>query len=191
MTAQEKRRAKTRKALLTQARRLFVKHGYADTTTQMILDAADLSKGALYHHFDSKEDLFAAIYHDVSLTAIETAMKTAGATPSPLENLKRAAFAWLEQIRNPATARLLLEIGPQALGAARAKKIEDANSLSAMTASLQQAVQVGEITISSPPVSARLLSALLAEAAYLYHQYGDKEAPHVDDMLSRFFEGLK
>ena len=58
---QEERRAETRAKLLRAAGRVFARRGYHDATLAEIVDAARLSKGALYHHFASKEDLFLAL----------------------------------------------------------------------------------------------------------------------------------
>jgi AcrR family transcriptional regulator len=41
---------------------LFAEHGYAQTSVQQIVDAAGVTKGALYHYFKSKDDLLFDIY---------------------------------------------------------------------------------------------------------------------------------
>lgn len=176
---------------MCEARRLFVEHGYRHTSMTMILNAAGLSKGALYHHFASKEDMFAAIFEDVSRRAIERAVAKTGKRASPLETLSAVVHAWLAELRDPETAAILLEQGPQVLGWRRAKQIEDANSLGAMTRSLERAVESGEIAVQCPHVAARMLNALLAEAAFISLDREDSRIVEAEAMIARFVTGLK
>jgi len=64
----EKRRAQLIKA----AAKVFAKKGYAKSTTEEIARAADLTKGALYFHFKSKEDIFFAVVKDIEEKTVET-----------------------------------------------------------------------------------------------------------------------
>ena len=191
MATQSERREKTRAALLAAARRLFLERGYAETSTAMILETAGVSKGALYHHFAAKEDMLAAIFEEASRSAIEKARKAVDTTVSPLERLRVSARAWLDQIRQPETAKILLELGPQGLGWRRAKAIEDANSLVALSAALVEARKAGEIDPPSIEIAARLLNALLAEAALLHLAKGDAAKAAVDDAIDRFVDGYR
>ena len=170
---------------------MFLRHGYDATTTQMILSAAGLSKGALYHHFSAKDDIAEAIYSETSKMAIEYATRAISSGAPPLERLKQATFAWLDHIRDPDIACIMLEIGPEALGWRRAKAIEDDHSLAAMTAILQAAEQAGEIEISSAPVVARLLNAVLAEAALIDIEFQGGAHRDVKHALERIIDGFR
>jgi AcrR family transcriptional regulator len=59
------RKAETHSALVGAARRLFMEHGYAATPTEEIINGAGASRGALYHHFRDKEELFRIVYEEV------------------------------------------------------------------------------------------------------------------------------
>lgn len=50
--------------IIEAARHLFTVRHFADVTMSDIADAAEVTKGALYHHFDSKEDLYLTMMHD-------------------------------------------------------------------------------------------------------------------------------
>lgn len=156
-----------------------------------ILEAAAVSKGALYHHFASKEAVLEAIYLEASRQAIDAAQAQTDPDASALEQLRAAARAWFAEIRKPEIARMLFEIGPQGLGARRVKLLEDQNSLAALTTSLEAAQKAGEITISSVEVSARLLNALLSEAALLYLEKGGAALAATDEAIDAYLNSLR
>ena len=62
---QAERRAATRAALLSAARPLFAERGYEAVSSEEIVAAAGVTRGALYHHFDGKRGLFAAVFEEV------------------------------------------------------------------------------------------------------------------------------
>lgn len=64
--ARNKYPEETVKLILGVATRLFVEKGYDATSLQDIINDTHLSKGAIYHHFSSKEEIFAAIFHRIS-----------------------------------------------------------------------------------------------------------------------------
>jgi TetR/AcrR family transcriptional regulator, cholesterol catabolism regulator len=89
----------TRKALLDSALELFSTHGYADTSVQQIADRAHLTKGAFYHHFESKEDLLRLIHDeflDHQLALLREALAHDGDPAERLRHLLRALLGSLE-----------------------------------------------------------------------------------------------
>src|ERR1700678_2309807 len=56
----------TRRSLLDTARQLFAENGFAGTRTEDVVQRAGLTRGALYHHFRDKEDLFRAVHDEVA-----------------------------------------------------------------------------------------------------------------------------
>ena len=63
--AKQQRSERTRRRLLDAAREVFRRHGFADASMEEIAQRAGVSRGPLYHYFDSKQDLFAAVYEEV------------------------------------------------------------------------------------------------------------------------------
>lgn len=182
--AQADRRAETRASLLASARALFLSEGYEATTTRAILDHANLSKGAMYHHFTSKQEIIEAIFEAEAEAALRRA-KRDGTTP--MAGLRASALAWLAEIRRPETAAIMLKIGPAALGVARTKEIDERHALGLLTDAFTAARAAGEINRTQPAVAARLLSALLTEAAAL-RRYEDRA--EAERMIDRFLSGL-
>jgi len=162
MATQAERRAATRARLLDAAEALFVDRGYEGTSTEQILAAAGVSRGGLYHHFANKRELFEAVFRRVSDAALARAARGVDAS-SPLEGLIAACLAWLREARRPEVAAILIDQGPAVLGWKRVRDLEA--HLGLMTRGLARAVAAGELSVPSLPLAARLLNAVLAEAA--------------------------
>ncbi|SMF07204.1 transcriptional regulator, TetR family [Xaviernesmea oryzae] len=105
----------TRTALLDAARALFVEKGYSETATPEIVAAAKVTRGALYHHFEDKKALFAAVVEREAAevgAAIEA--KSADAT-SARDALLQGASAYFDAMAVPGRTKLLLREAPALL----------------------------------------------------------------------------
>ncbi|UVH59977.1 TetR/AcrR family transcriptional regulator [Variovorax paradoxus] len=129
----------TRLALIEAARALFVGKGYGDTSTPEIATAAGITRGALYHHFVDKRDLF----RQVLLREGEAvAADIEAATPeqlSPREALLEGSKAYLNAMTAPGRTRLLLIDGPAVLGMAEVMAMDDATSAKSLRQGLERA----------------------------------------------------
>ncbi|HEY0819242.1 MAG TPA: helix-turn-helix domain-containing protein [Rhizobacter sp.] len=118
----------TRSALLDAARELFVAHGYGDTATPAVCAAAGMTRGALYHHFVDKRDLFHAV---VAREAQAVAAEIEAASPTDLpadQALLAGGDAYLAAMAVPGRTRLLLVEGPAALGREAMQALDAANA---------------------------------------------------------------
>jgi len=167
MATQAERRTNTRAHIITTAQKLFVQQGYGDTSTEGILAAAEISRGAMYHHFATKKDLFEAVFLATSDAAIQRAGRAAKSSTSPLKSLTNACLSWLKEVRKPDVATILIDQGPQVLGWKRARDLESDTSLGLVTSGLKAAMDAGEINVPSLELAARFLNAALTEAALI------------------------
>ena len=155
----------TRAALLAAARKLFVEQGFSETGTPAIVAAAKVTRGALYHHFADKADLFrAVIEQEAEAVSAQIAQKTA-APSSPLAALTAGARAYLSAMAVPGRARLLLIEGPAVLPreeAARIESLAGGQELYAGLAYAQEQNLLGEIQL---PALTAVLSAAFDRAA--------------------------
>ncbi|MEO1038617.1 MAG: TetR/AcrR family transcriptional regulator [Pseudomonadota bacterium] len=188
MATQEERTRATRARLIAAFRASILDQGFEHATTQRLLDATGLSKGALYHHFKSKTELMEAVYEAESAGAITRAAEAVATTDSALARLKCACRAWLTEVKAEDVSLILFEIGPAALGLARARAIEDRLSIIAFERLLTEAAETGEIRPDPPRLIARLLNALMAEASIAQRQdeldAADTVMQGVDALLS-------
>jgi AcrR family transcriptional regulator len=169
MPTQPERREATRKAIVEAARDLFAERGFEQTSIADILELAGISRGALYHHFEAKGDVFAAVFVQTSSAAIRNAARQIPADAAPIDALLAGCLGWLDAVKDPAIHRILFVDGPNALGWERTRDLEEATSLGVMRAALLRAVEAEEIQVPSVDLAARLLNGLLAEAALTLH----------------------
>lgn len=116
MTLRSEQAAHSRAHLLRVAAGLFAENGYAGTSTAQVLDAAAVSRGALYHHFSSKERLFEAVLDDVEAAVAARLADAARDAGSAVDALSRACKAFLALARDPVVGRIVLLDAPAAVG---------------------------------------------------------------------------
>ena len=112
----------TRTALMKAARKLFVTNGYEKTGTPNIVSTANVTRGALYHHFKDKRDLFRAVVtHEARQVAAQIDLKVltepdANKPRARFDNLMAGCDAYFDAMAVPGRTRLLLIDGPSILG---------------------------------------------------------------------------
>jgi AcrR family transcriptional regulator len=127
MARQADRSAATIRRILDTARELFATQGYDAVSIDMIAAAAGLTKGACYHHFASKQDLFERLVDEVQGTIAARLDELAGrptGPPSP-QSIASGAVAYLRLANDPEIRRLLLADGPSVMGWQRWREIDD------------------------------------------------------------------
>lgn len=189
MVSQTIRREKTRELLLTTARKLFNDIGFERTTTSKILSSSGVSKGGLYHHFASKQELMEAIYIQDCETIFEQSRKDANAN-SPLEYLIQTVVAWLQLVNQSALGNILLEQGPKVLGWKKCRDIEENYSLLPMIETIEKCIEKGEVKVFSARSTAQIINAMVAEMAMI--QLHDKTVSSDDltPIIRKMIEGL-
>ena len=106
----------TRAELVGAARRLFAEHGYGGVGTEEIVRAAGVTRGALYHHFAGKKDLFRAVYEDIERELVEQIAAVAVSAGDPVSALRAGAQAWLDACEEPDVQQIALLDAPSVLG---------------------------------------------------------------------------
>ena len=140
------RTEQTRGALLAAARRLFVDRGYAATSTPDIVAAAGVTRGALYHHFADKSEVFREVL-ETEARAVAASIEAGAVRKAPstgrrntVDTLLAGADAYFEAMAEPGRARLLLVEGPAVLGIDEAQRILDMAGSSELQDGLRLAV---------------------------------------------------
>lgn len=167
--SQSERSEATRGALIGTARRLFAERGYANVGTEEIVRAAGVTRGALYHHFADKRELFEAVYSqlEAELTERIASGALAANADSPLAAMQAGAQMFLEACTEPEAQRIALLDGPAVLGWDRWREIGAEHGLGLIEATLAAAIKADAIPKQPVRPLAHLLMGALDEAALL------------------------
>lgn len=167
------RTAATRQALLDAARELFVAKGYGDTSTPEICTAAGITRGALYHHFVDKRDLFRQLLAREAET-VRAEIEAAPGARTAAEALIAGSEAYLDAMCVPGRTRLLLIEGPAVLGLAELEALDAANAAASLAAGLKACgVDAAGVRVAA---LAPLLSAAFDRAALQMEAGADARA---------------
>lgn len=193
---QAERTATTRAALISAGRRLFAEPGFAHIGTEAIVSAADVSRGALYHHFDDKTELFAAVLEQVeSDVAAELAHVMLAADPSDdfVDVMTQAIEVWLDACERPEVQRIILLDGPSVLGWSRWREICQPYILGSVETALTQAIANGVVDPLPVKPLAHVLLSVADEAALYVDSATDKKQAREDmvAVVRRILDSLK
>ncbi|HEX3174379.1 MAG TPA: helix-turn-helix domain-containing protein [Solirubrobacterales bacterium] len=174
---QAERSQATRAALIAAARPLFAARGYAGVGTEEIVRAAGVTRGALYHHFAGKQDLFEAVYRQLEAELAEriAADVLSSSALQPLEAMRAGAETFLRASTEPEVQQIALLDGPAVLGWDRWREIAAEHGLGLIEASLQAAIEAGAIAEQPLRPLAHVLMGALDEAAMLIARAEDPE----------------
>ena len=164
MPTQAERTEATRGRLISTARRLFAEKGFAATSTEEILSEAAVSRGALYHHFLSKTDLFQAAFEQVEdeVTAQVLQAATKDGETDPMRILQVGFGAFLDQCLNPEVQRIVMLDGPTVLGWDLWHELDERYAFGTLKTVLTVAADTGRIEESAiEPLSHLLLGAIM------------------------------
>jgi len=183
----------TRAVLVAEGRRLFAARGYAGVGTEEIVRAAGVTRGALYHHFDGKEDLFRAVYEDVERELVEGVAAAATAADDPLEVLHAGVQAFLDACEDPAVQRIALIDAPSVLGWERWREIGLNYGFGLVHGALAAAMDAGVIERQPVRALAHLLLGALDEGALLVARADDdgRTRLEVGHALARHLDALR
>jgi AcrR family transcriptional regulator len=169
--ADDERRARgeqTRLDLIDAGRELFVEYGFFNTSISDIVTKSGVgTRGAFYHHFKDKAELFRAVFEDVEndLTLRSIAAPPPGA--DPWERLTRGLHGFLEAAQEPAVQRVILVDGPVVLGWQTLREIQEGNSIALINDVVREAIAEGIIDDQPVGELTHMIVAALEEASLL------------------------
>jgi AcrR family transcriptional regulator len=183
----------TRTALSAAARQLFTERGYAATSTTEIVERAGVTRGALYHHFAAKEDLFRAVFEQLEDEVTKHVAKEALTSADPLEQLRRGTRAYLDACIDPAVQRVVLLEGPSVLGWQTWQEVEQRYGYGLVVAGVEAAIGAGLIAAQPVEPLAHVLFGALTEAGMVVARADDSDAARaeMEAAMDRLLDGLR
>ncbi len=125
MTRRQRFSASTKRALVDVAEQLFTENGYSATSLDAIVAGADVTKGALYHHFSGKQAIFEAAFERVESRATTGIATATEGHQDPWQKAQSGLRAFLGAVQEPAYRQIVISDGPSVLGHERFREQEE------------------------------------------------------------------
>src|SRR5882757_9990917 len=142
----------TRSLIIEKARSIFAERGFADAWLAEIVTAANVTTGAVYHHFSDKKGLFLAVAETVEADILKGVALAAARKSEPWEQLLAAVDATLEICAAPDVQRIVFIDAPTVIGPAAWREIELKYAFGGMRAALLGLISNGVIRPGSAEV---------------------------------------
>lgn len=179
----------TRDRLVTEALRLFLQNGYRETSVQEIVAAADVTKGAFYHYFTSKDDIILLAHQEYMERVLSTLHRIEAEESSAAEKLEAVISAMVEGVATH-RAQLALFIeqrrmlrGPRFKAV---KKLRDEFEVM-FTRLIEEGMAAGEYRTDLAPRHVGL--GILGMLTWLYQWMRD-DGPDRSEDVARVFSGM-
>jgi len=186
----------TRRSLVVEARRLFGERGYAASSVEEIVRAAGVTKGALYHHFTGKDDLFRAVVEDVKGEVTAVVGQSFLATddePDALDTVTRGCLAFIDAHRDPAIQRITILDARSVLDPIQRRALDARYEVAVIRGALRRAVRYGVIDPQPLGPLAHVIAGALGEACALLAESEDEATTReeIRTVVIRLLEGLR
>ena len=172
--------AATRAALLGEATALFAERGYAGTSLEDVASASQVTRGAVYHHFASKQALFEAVF-DLQEARVTAEVIAAASAADPWDAAMLALDTYLTHCCDPVYGRLVWLEGPAALGWHRWRETEKDHSYGLVERFIRALVDGGYLRDSAFDSLVRFSFWMLGGAGLAVAEAPPEDKPRVRD----------
>ena len=174
--SQPERSEATQRALVESARDLFASEGYSDTQLDDVVRAAGVTKGALYHHFEGKADLFRAVFEHEQGRLAKMVSAAYRRQPDPWKGFFAGCRALLEAQLDPGVQRITLLDAPSVLGWEQMRGIGSRYCLQLVKKGLEEAIAAGQIASRPIEPIAHLVVGAVCEGSMMVARADDQRA---------------
>ncbi len=162
----DERAETTRRRIVQAARELVTERGYAGVSTGEVQRRAGVSRGGLYHHFASRQELMAAVIEAIEVDLAPRLAAAISGEQDPLSQLRVGAQWYLDEcLRSSELQRIGLYEGRQALGWQLWRESIAPYGIAMLIAALEAAMEAGQIVRVDSTALAHALLAMLHESA--------------------------
>jgi AcrR family transcriptional regulator len=187
------RAAATRESLVAAARRLFGSRGSAATPRPAVGAPAGVTKGALYHHFDSKEDLFGAVAEGAKREVNSRLSSLFLDAEDPFSTITEGCHAILEAYLDPALRQIVWVDAGAVLPVQQYLALQSRAEEVFLRAALRRAMRIGMVANLPLRALTLMLTAAIAEGCAVVASAEDPAAAlrDVHATLDRILVGLR
>ena len=188
---EQPRSVATREALLGSAQRLFGRRGYANVSIDEIASRASATKGAFYHHFRDKRDLFHEVVERIEEELAQSIRDSISAHSDPISQLVAGCRVFLDACADPRRAQITLIDAPAVLGWHVRREIDARHGLGILASVLQRGMKAGRIQRQPvKPLAHLILGAALEGGMLIAQARSGRIAEQVRKSLLRMLEQL-
>lgn len=195
MTRRARFSASTKRALVDVAERLFTENGYSATSLDAIVAGADVTKGALYHHFSGKQAVFEAVFERVEAQASAAIALAAEGHQDPWHRARAGLRAFLDAVQEPGYRRVVVVDGPSVLGHERFREQEERSTYAVVLEIVRSVLTAGSRDVEDEMLDtfARIFFGALSAAggAVATSDDGAAAAARVETAISFVMAGLQ
>lgn len=178
------------------ARHHFTTFGFADSSLEEIAKDAEVTRGAVYHHFGSKKGLFRAVLSLVQSEVAQRLEEEASLSDDLWEQLCLGCRAFVTVAIEPQNRRIMLIDGPAVLGWEEWRLLDEQQSMKLLLEQLEMMQQQGYLKGVRLDAATHLLSGAMNEAALWLAQISDaaEAAEAMEDCLQtlrKLLDGLR
>jgi AcrR family transcriptional regulator len=182
----------TREALLAAARELFGTRGYSETSLEAIAGAAGVTKGALYHHFSGKEQLFQLVFEDVK-RELSSHLAKMLPDPDPWKGLVAACRGYIETHTDPAVQRIVLLDARSVLSHEAWRRVDSQWGAVMFRGAFRRAMNRGIVVHLPLNTLAMIVTGALAEACLVVANSDDPASARTEalSVIEHLLQGLR
>jgi AcrR family transcriptional regulator len=173
MSKKVERGQATRLRIVATATTLFSELGYEATSIEAVLRESGVSRGALYHHFDSKDALFEAVLEAIEADLAQAAIAASRDIADPAQALRAGCDVFLDLTQTAKVRQIVLVDAPAVLGWQKWREIEARYGFGLLKAALEAAAAQGQVRQDLVDVFAHMLLAALIEVALMVSRADD------------------
>ena len=187
--------ALTCEAVLDAAKTLFISNGFDATSVDEIAQLAQMSKGAVYHHFRDKRDIFTALFRTSQQAVVADvirAMTTEG-DQAPWDKVQTAVHFFLRRYVADSEARALLRQVVGVLGWNRVRELNEEQTLPFLRATLESFVAQGHARVVPIEATVEIFFSMFYNAVLYITDAADPDvaSDEAETVILCALEGLK
>ncbi len=175
---------KTVSKVISVARQMFGKRGFAKTSTSDIVKKTGIARGGLYHHFSSKKDIFKAVFR-MAMEEIAEQIKFDDSVPDKKDHFLKITMAFFKACLDPESLQIVMIDAPSVLGMDEFRKLDKELLTAQLIEYLKHLAEQNVIKPIDIETMSHLLAGAANEAVFLIAQSNDKDKA-VKEVFSSF-----